>query len=192
MDPGGISERDVGYPERLSRTAGLRGSEEGSRESTALDLGLLRDVLARDMALAPESARAPIEEAIIQLDLGLAWTLGGKAAMPLAGLAACHSYRVTDPDERLLAAAAAIALSAAGSPGHHGFPRHGVLPPPASSSSDVALGFVSTMGGLLKAFADRHLKAFASSAAVLAADETERTRIVTDEMKAVLRGGLWR
>lgn len=151
------------------------------------DLGLLRDVLARDLALAPESARAPIEEAIIQLDLGLAWTLGGKAAMTLAGLAACHSYRVTGPDERLLAAAAAIALSAAGSPGHHGFPTHGVLPPPARSSSDAALEFVSTIEGLLRAFADRHLKAFAS-AAVLAADETERTRTVTDEIKAVLRG----
>jgi hypothetical protein len=107
--------------------------------------------------------------------------------MPLAGLAACHSYRVTDPDERLLAAAAAIALSAAGSPGHRGFPTHGVLPPPASSSGDVAPGFVSTMEGLLRAFADRHLKSFASSAAVLAADETERSRTVTGEINAVLR-----
>jgi hypothetical protein len=151
------------------------------------DLRLLRDVLARDLTLAPESARAPIEEAIIQLDQALAWTLGGKAAMPLAGLAACHSYRVADPDERLLAAAAAIAFSAAGSPGHHGFPTHGVLPPPASSSGDVAPGFVSTMEGLLRAFADRHLKAFASSAAALAADETERSRTVTGEINVVLR-----
>jgi hypothetical protein len=40
---------------------------------------------------------------------------------------------------------------------------------------------------LLRAFADRHLKAFASSAAILAADETERTTTVTGEINAALR-----
>ncbi len=151
------------------------------------DLGLLRDLLTRDLALAPKSARAPIEQAIIQLDVSLAWTLGGGAAMALAGLAACHAHRVSNPDERLLAAATAIALAGAGSPGHRGFPAHGVRQQPASSSEDVALGFVADVERLLRAFADRHMKAFASSPAILAAAEAHRATIVAGEIRAILR-----
>jgi hypothetical protein len=150
------------------------------------DLGLLRDVLARDLAIAPVAARAPIEEAILQLDMSLAWTMGGTAAMPLAGLAACHASRATDPDERLLAAASAIAFSAAACHSH-GFPAIGIPPPRVSSESDAAVGFVTSVEILLRAFAERHLKAHASTAAILAAEESERIAIITGEAKALLR-----
>jgi ATPase family protein associated with various cellular activities (AAA) len=150
------------------------------------DLALLRDVLARDLAMAPEAARAPIEEAILQMDVSLAWTLGGLAAAPLAGLAACHAARATNPDERLLAAASTIALLAAG--GHmHGFPATGILPPSVSSQTDPVVGFVASVEKVLRAFADRHLKAYASAAASLAADESKRSAIISGETKALLR-----
>jgi hypothetical protein len=149
------------------------------------DLSLLRDVLARDLALAPESARAPIEEAIIQLDLALAWTSGGTNAVRLAGLAACHASRSTDPDERLLAAAVAIVFSAA-SANRHDFPAYGLFPPRKASESDAVSGFVTTVEEVLRAFADQHLKSHASTAAILATDELERKAIITGEIKALL------
>jgi hypothetical protein len=149
------------------------------------DLGLLRGVLARDLAMAPEAARAPIEEAILQMDMCLAWTLGGTAAMPLAGLAACHASHVTDPDERLLAAASAIVFSAA-SANRHEFPWCGLFLPRKASESQAVSGFVTTVEEVLRAFADQHLKSHASTAAILATDELEREAIITSEIRALL------
>src|ERR1700688_4325120 len=65
------------------------------------DLNRLRDVLARDLVLAPEAARSSLEEAVVQLDMALAWTGSAAAALRLSSLAACHSRNHGDPAERL-------------------------------------------------------------------------------------------
>jgi hypothetical protein len=150
------------------------------------DLNRLRNVLARDLVLAPESARGALEEAVVQLDMALAWTGSAAAALRLSSLAACHSRHHGDPAERLVAAASAIAL-AAGDAGGHGFPAFGLFPPRAGrSGTDTVARTVASAKIIIRGFAGQHVKFATSPAAILSAGAADR---MADEISAMLRSG---
>lgn len=153
------------------------------------DLNRLRDVLARDLVLAPEAARTSLEEAVVQLDMALAWTGSAAAALRLSSLAACHSRHHGDPAERLVAAASAIALAAAGA-GDQGFPAFGLFPPRAGrSGTDTVARIVASAKMIIRGFAGQHVKFATSPAAVLSAGAADRAAAMADEILAMLRPG---
>ncbi|EKS34517.1 AAA family ATPase [Afipia broomeae] len=163
------------------------------------DLVGLRDVLKRDFALAPREARAPIGNAVVELDTALAWTVGGAGGVGLAGLSACHSRRSPGSDERLLAAAAALAYAAAGA-NLHGFPAYGRWGTTSGLiKDDVVAGLVATTRAVLRVFAGRHVIGDASAtagsatnpsghAAVLARDAGDPLRAVPGRLPFVDTG----
>jgi hypothetical protein len=147
------------------------------------DLGRLRHVLARDLVIAPESARTCIEEAVVQLDMALTWTGSARAASRLSGLAACHSRGHDDPAERLVAAASAVALAAAGA-GAHGFPAFGLFPSLADhSGTDSMERIVAATKMIIRGLAGQRMK-FAAAAAIPPAD---RTTAMSGDVMAILR-----
>ncbi|MGY4349012.1 hypothetical protein ACVWXM_005479 [Bradyrhizobium sp. GM7.3] len=157
------------------------------------DLIRLRDVLARDLALAPRGARAAIGEAVMELDMALTWIRGGTGGVRLAGLSACHSRRSHDADERLLAAAAALAYGAAGARLHR-LPAYGRWGAAADATGDDALSqLVATTRAVLRAFADRHVILQASAVAISEKNLSDPTDSMAREAIDLLRaapGGL--
>jgi hypothetical protein len=150
------------------------------------DLDRLRDVLARDLMLAPAAARASLEEAVVQLDMVLAWTGSAGAASRLSSLAACHSRNHGDPAERLVAAAAAIAFAAAGDAGL-GLPEFGLVPPRSGGSGiDTVERIVTSAKMIIRDFAELRVKSANSPAAAQFAGVADRTRAMADEIMAML------
>jgi hypothetical protein len=153
----------------------------------AEDLNRLRDVLARDLVLAPEASRVSLEEAVVQLDMALAWRGNATSAMRLSSLAACHSRHHGDPAERLVAAASSIALAAGGA-GGQGFPAFGLFPPRArQSGTDAVARIVASAKRIIRGFAGLHMKHATSRAAVSSASAADREIAMTDEILARLR-----
>lgn len=157
------------------------------------DLVGLRDVLKRDFVLAPREARAPIANAVAELDTALAWTAKA-GGVGLAGLSACHSRRSSDADERLLAAAAALAYAAAGA-NLHGFPAYGRWGTTSGLiKDDVVANLVATTAAVLRVFAGRQLVVAGSAtnpsgdAAVLARDAGDPLRAVPGRLPFVDTG----
>jgi hypothetical protein len=151
------------------------------------DLNRLRHVLARDLAVAPETARGAIEEAVAQLDMALAWTGNLASAIRLSGLAACHSRSQGDPAERLIAAASSIALAAVGAGGQE-FPAFALFPPRTSpSEKDTVARIVALAKGIIQGFAGLHIKFATSPTALLSAGAADRTTAMADEIMAMLR-----
>ncbi len=148
------------------------------------DLKRLRHVLARDLVLAPETARTSLEEAVVQLDMALTWTGNARAASRLSSLAACHSRGHSDPAERLVAAASAVALAAAGA-GAHGFPAFGLFPPRAEQSGgDSVERIVASTKMIIRGLAGQRMRFAAAAAAIPSAD---RTTALSGEVMAMLR-----
>jgi hypothetical protein len=148
------------------------------------DLGRLRHVLARDLVIAPETSRTCIEEAVVQLDMALTWTGSVRAASRLSSLAACHSRDHGDPAERLVAAASAVALAAAGA-GAYGFPAFGLFPPRADQSgADSVERIVASTKMIIRGLAGQRMKFAAAVAAIPSAD---RTTAMSGEVMAMLR-----
>jgi hypothetical protein len=160
----------VGSVERLSQSWLTQPLASSYDAREALDdisvdeenLVRLRNVLARELTIAPRKSRAPISNAVAELDIALTWTVGGAGGVRLAGLSACHSRRSPDAEERLLAAAAALAYGAAGA-NLQGFPPYGQR----RSTSDVTKrgvveGLVATTRTVLGAFAERRMMGHAS------------------------------
>jgi hypothetical protein len=151
------------------------------------DLNRLRHVLARDLALAPESARTSLENAVVQLDMALAWTGSAAAALRLSGLAACHSRHHADPAERLIAAASSIAL-AGGSAGSQEFPAFTLLPPGTGrSEKDPVARIVASAKAVIRGFAGLHMKFAASPAAVLSISAADTESAMVNGIMAMLR-----
>jgi hypothetical protein len=148
------------------------------------DLGRLRHVLARDLMVAPETARTCIEEAVVQLDMALTWTGSARAASRLSGLAACHSRGHDDPAERLVAAASAVALAATGA-GAHGFPASGLFPSHADhSGTDSVERIVAATKMIIRGLAGQRMKFATVAAAIPPAD---RTTALSGDVMAMLR-----
>lgn len=148
------------------------------------DLGRLRHVLARDLMIAPETERTCIEEAVVQLDMALTWTGSTRAASRLSGLAACHSRGHGDPAERLVAAASAVALAAAGA-GAHGFPAFGLFPSRADhSGTDSVERIVAATKMIIRGLAGQRMKFAAAAAAIPPAD---RTTAISGDAMTMLR-----
>lgn len=151
------------------------------------DLNRLRNVLARDLALAPEAARGAIEEAVVQLDMALAWTGNLASAMRLSGLAACHSRNQGDPTERLIAAASSIALAAGGTGGQE-FPAFCLFPlRPSQSGTDTVARIVASAKMVIRGFAGLNMKFASSPAMVLSAGAADRTTAMADEIRVMFR-----
>jgi hypothetical protein len=151
------------------------------------DLNRLRDVLARDLVLAPEAARTSLEEAVVQLDMALAWTGSAAAASRVSSLAACHSRNHGDPAECLIAAASAIALAAGGADGQ-GFPAFGLFPPRAGpSGTDAVARTVESAEMIIRGFAGLRMKFATSPAAAQSAGAAGPTNAMADEIMAMLR-----
>jgi hypothetical protein len=132
------------------------------------DLVRLRNVLARDFAIAHRGSREAISKTVAELDIALTWTVGGAGGVRLAGLSACHSRRCPDADELLLAAAAALAYGAAGA-NLHGFPSYGLRgPTPDLTNRSAVEGLVANARTVLGAFAERRMIGSSSQADVSA------------------------
>lgn len=185
----------IGAVERLSRRWLARPLANSYDAREALDdvsadeddLGRLREVLARDLALAPRGARAAVGEAVMELDMALTWTRSGAGGGPLAGLAACHSRQSHDADERLLAAAAALAYGAAGAR-LYGLPTYGRWGNVSGATADDALaGLVATTGAVLRAFAERHVIGQAPAATISGNNSFDRADAAAREVADLLR-----
>ncbi|MCW2082430.1 UNVERIFIED_ORG: hypothetical protein M2193_004605 [Bradyrhizobium japonicum] len=150
------------------------------------DLIRLRDVLGHDFALAPSTSRAAIGQTVMELDLALAWTGGGLGGARLAGLSACHSGRCHEADERLLAAAAALAYAAAGAR-RQGLPVYGRWGAAAvAPGSDAVAALVADTRAVLHVFADLN-RALRASATVSAEDPSGRVDAAAREAADLLR-----
>ncbi len=151
------------------------------------DLVGLRDALKRDLLLAPRELRAPICKTVAELDMALAWTGGRAVGTGLAGLAACHSRRSPDADERLLAAAAALAYASAATD-LNGFPAHGRWGSTSGApKEDAVVALVVNTRAILSTFADRHLIGHATGTVPSAEDCLHHPGVVTPGTAGLLR-----
>lgn len=149
------------------------------------DLVRLRDVLARDLTIAPRELRAPIGNAILQLDVALTWT--GAGGVRLAGLSASHSRRSPDAEEKLLAAAAALAYGATGA-NFQGFPAYGRWGSTSGLTKDSAVeGLVATTRAVLGAFAERRMIGHALATDISAQSASDHTAVVVRATADLLR-----
>lgn len=150
------------------------------------DLVRLRDALTRDLTIAPREARGLIGNAVVELDMALAWTAGGAGGVGIAGLSACHSRRSPDADERLLAAAAALAYAAGADLGE--LPAYGRWGPTSSvAGEDAVSALVKNTRAVLRAFADCHVIGHAAGMAASADNDLHHPGVVTRDAAGLLR-----
>ncbi|WMT76480.1 AAA family ATPase [Bradyrhizobium sp. Ash2021] len=150
------------------------------------DLIRLREVLARDFTIAPRESRVLIGNTIVELDMVMAWTSGAAGAVQLAGLSACHSRRSPDADERLLAAAAALAYAAdVQLPGFPAYGRWGSAAGATKGEGIVAL--VETTEAILRAFAERRMSGHTSATKISEKNPSDNAVVVAHETADLLR-----